>query len=281
MDASVWKIIVERAILRTAEGAITWVTNDDRPAKTLGFSASIDETTTLSFWGYKTNFSYELCLTKETGGEPFIEKKRITTKKNSDGIRCKVLLDAVQRQMVYIPRQAAFDAVVEYLTDPLSGRTDEERELLTERWDKLESLGWDEDFFYYSQTREILRALMKLTADGTITWQVEVHADGEEEWSTEIGSMLSSVLSVKQGLGGMAGHETYQYCLYDSGDGTLSVSEEQDPDMEDVKPPLWSTMNKLHGTILKMNPKRDAEFDAIVRANIVQDILAALDSPSS
>ena len=254
-----------------------WITSDDRPANTLGFMASIDEATTLSFWGYKTNFSYELCLTKEVGGEPFIEKKRITTKKNSDGIRCKLLLDAVQRQMIHVPRKAAFDAVMEYLSNPLVERSDEEEEHLTDRWDKLESLGTN-DFFYYSQTREILRTLMALTANGTITWKVEVQPDGMEEWSTKIGSMLNSSLYVQQNLGG-AGHETYQHSLSSSGTGSFFIWEEQDPDMEDVKPPLWSTMNKLHSKILKMNPTNDVKFDTIVRENIMQDILAALDSP--
>lgn len=277
MDASVWKIVVDRAILRTDEGTIRWIASDGGPAKTLSFVASIDEVTTLSFWGYKSNFSYELCLTKQAEGTPFVEKKRITTKKNSDGIRCKVLLDAVQRQLIHVPRKAAFDAVMEYLTGPLDERSDKQRDYLTERWNKLESLEVN-GFFYYSQTREILRALIALTAEGVITWQVEVQPDGDEEWSTEIGSMLHSRLTVKPSPYG-AGHEAYEHFLYDSGDGTLSVWEEADPDMEDVKPPLWSMMNKLHSMIIKMNPTNDTKFETIVRENIIQDILAALDAP--
>lgn len=277
MDASTWKLVVDRAISRTDAGTLNWSTSDDGPAKTLGFIASIDETTTLSFWGYEANFSYELCLTKQTGGEPFVERKRITTKKKSEGIRCKALLDAVQRQMVHIPRRVAFNAVMEYLADPLANRSNEEREVLMDRWGKLESLGRN-DFFLYSQTREILRKLMTLTSSGTIIWHVEMTTGGEEEWSTDMGELLHADLSVQTPAAG-AGRETYRYSLYDSGHGTLFVSEEQDPDIEDVMPPLWSTMKKLHGTILSMNPTDDTKFEAIVRENIVQEILAALDSP--
>lgn len=45
--------------------------------------AQVDEDTTLSIWGYRTGYSYELSL--ETP-KHFIPPKRVITKQNSEGI---------------------------------------------------------------------------------------------------------------------------------------------------------------------------------------------------
>ncbi|WP_404321304.1 hypothetical protein [Arthrobacter luteolus] len=274
MDDSVWKLVVDRAIAKTDEGTMKWVASNHGPVRTVGFTASIDETTTLSFWGYERNFSYEICLTKETGGEPFVEIKRITTQKKSGGIRCNVLLDAVQRQTIHIPRLDAFKAVMEYVSDPLADRSDETQEDLINRWGKLESLGWN-DFFLYSQTREILRALTTLTTEGTIIWSLDTKTDEEAEWSANVGDLLRSSLSVKD----VSNEEVYAYTLWDVGDGTLWVGEGDEPDAGNAASPLRSPMKKLHEAILRMNPTDDVKFETIVRENIVQEILAALDVP--
>src|SRR5687768_9311139 len=98
MDAEDWKLLVDKAILRTESLDLIWSQCGGAPPKALAFMAPVDEDTTLSIWGYRTGYSYELSLEKETPEHSFFEPKRVTTKQKSEGIDYSGLFRAVQRQ---------------------------------------------------------------------------------------------------------------------------------------------------------------------------------------
>ena len=45
------------------------------PARALSYSTPIDDNTTLSIWGHKTGYSYQLELVKQTPTEPFVSRR--------------------------------------------------------------------------------------------------------------------------------------------------------------------------------------------------------------
>lgn len=277
MDSHTWKLIVDRAIARTASRDIFWVKNNNGPITARSFETTIDESTKLSIWGYSTNFSYELCVTRETADGLFEEKKRVKSKKNADGIRYKDLLDRVLYEVDAIPRDNAFDAVMEYLADPTAKFSTEEKEGLRDRW---AGLGYD-GFFMYEQFGKILDRVTELTAAGTIVWSTDDDADTAASHTASIGEMLVFYMSARQKNGRAAGVYSYDFSISATDYDFFDVDEQQDPDREGHKNPLWSRANTLHEVILKSKSYDDvAKFNEIVRANIFQDVLAALDAPN-
>jgi hypothetical protein len=186
MDANLWKLLVDKVVFRTKSRDLLWSKTNEGPAKTLSFGTSIDDSTSLNIWGYEANYSYELCLIKKTSGEPFEERKRVTVKKNAEGVNFSGLFKAAKKQIEDLTRERAFAAVMEYLADP-TVEDPEKREEFLGRW---AALGYN-NYFPYSQDEKILAVVRDLTAAGSITWEVAEGWDEEPQYfRAEVGDLL-------------------------------------------------------------------------------------------
>lgn len=195
MDSQLWKSLVEKAILRTQSRHLVWVKTNEGPDKALSFGTSIDETTNLNIWGYTTNYSYELVLTQETSAEPFEESIRVTSKKNAQGIDFKSLFDVIQTQTRATVRDSAFEATMEYLTNP-SIEDNAKADELRDRWFALGT-----GVFTYAQDEQILDAVRRLSRSREITWTKQRFDDGGSWFAAEIGDLLDVHLTPVQGAG--------------------------------------------------------------------------------
>ncbi|MET4135378.1 hypothetical protein [Pseudarthrobacter sp. PvP090] len=276
MDAHLWKLLVDKAVLRTKSRDLIWYETSEGPANTLSFGTLIDDSTTLNIWGYESNYSYELCLIKQTTGEPFEERKRATTKKNSDGVNFSGLFEATQLQIKAIARDRAFTAVMEYLADP----TVEDLEKQDEFRDQWGALG-DYGYFLYSHDEKILAAVKDMTAAGSITWSIEDGKDRGEEgqyfWA-EIGDLLYLRLHQSQTPRRAAGTTSYRFGIGATSDEPFDVEVKLSPDTKKQTRPLWLIADELHTIISKTIHEDEAKFNQIVRDNIIHDILASLDN---
>ncbi len=118
LSAADWQKIVGLAIERTEEGDLSWVEDRRGPARALSYSTPIDDNATLSIWGHKTGYSYQLELVKQTPTEPFVSRKRATTKKSSDGVDFSGLFRAIPRSISDAKRKRVFNAFEALLRDP-------------------------------------------------------------------------------------------------------------------------------------------------------------------
>lgn len=276
MDADIWKLLVDKVVSRTQSRDLLWSKTDEGPANTLSFGTSIDDSTTLNIWGYKANYSYELCLIKQTAGEPFEERKRVTVKKNAEGINFSGLFEAAKKQIRDLPRERAFAAVMEYLTDP----TVEDPEKQDELRDKWGELG-DDGFFLYSQDEKILRAARDMTAAGSITWSAEEYSgdDGQYFWA-EIGKLLHFRFHPTQRPGRVSGVTSYTFSVGATGDEPFDADVELNPDSKQQQErALWVIADDIHKIIFKTAHEDEVKFNKIVRDDIIHDILVSLDSP--
>ncbi|QYF91078.1 hypothetical protein [Arthrobacter sp. PAMC25284] len=279
MDANLWELLVDKAIRKTKSKGLLWSTTDRGPDNTRSYETAIDENTTLSIWGYERNYSYELCLDKRMEGGSFEERKRVTVKKNAQGIDFSGLFKAVQDQISSAVRERAFNAVVQYLSNPKGIDSEKESEL----YECMDALG-DRDYFLYSQDEEILSLVRDLTATGSIAWKLQAdddrdgqyfHADIGQDDEKGILGLYVSLLAVP--ASSKAGATIYTFGLMN--EGIFDV--EMTIDARNKRAPrLWKIANEIHVTVSKKAREDDVEFRKIVRNNIVHDILASLDRPS-
>jgi hypothetical protein len=274
MDAEVWKLVVEKAILRTKSRDLLWSRSSEGPDRSKSFQAPIDGSTTLNIWGHESGYSYEMCLIRETGGEPFTEKKRVTTKNSSEGIDYSGLFKAVQRQIPDIARERCFDAIIEYMADPA---VDPERyDDFIDRWWGIGHYG----FLTIEQWDKILCLVKNMTSSEGIDWSVDQDGDEEVSYSADLGELLQFSLRPSQARGRVAGTYSYSFHIDGSGDQDFCVSLEQDPGNARIRRPLWSKLDELHGIVLRQCLEEKLKFNKIVRDDIIHDILASLDAPS-
>lgn len=274
MDAHLWKLLVDKAVSRTKSRDLLWSQTHEGPANTLSFGTSIDDSTTLNIWGHKTNYSYELCLIKQTAGEPFEERKRVTLKKNAEGIDFSGLFEAAKKQTSDLPRERAFAAVMEYLADP-TVKDLEKQDELRDQWGEL----GDDGYFLYSQDEKILTAARDMTAEGTITWTPEEYSDGAGYFRAEVGELLSFLLQPTQRPGRASGSTSYTFSVSATGDELYADVELNAYSKHEQERALWVIADEIHTIILKSTREEEAKFNKIVRDNIIHDILASLDSP--
>jgi hypothetical protein len=277
MDASLWKLLVEKVISRTKSRDLLWSKTDEGPANTLSFGTSIDDRTTLNIWGYKANYSYELCLVKQTEGEPFEERKRVTLKKNAEGISFSGLFEAAKKQVEVLVRERAFTALMEYLADPTIEDPEQQEEFL-DRW---ASLGYD-NYFTYSQDEKILAVLRDMTAAGSITWSLsdgnDVDEEGQHFWA-EVGDLLYLTFHTSQTPGRAQGATSYRFCISSTDDSDSDIEMQIGHGTKDYERPRRLFSDELRTLILKKVHEDEVMFNEIVRNNIIHDILASLDSP--
>ena len=277
MDANLWKLLVDKVVSRTKSRDLLWSKTDEGPANTLSFGTSIDDSTTLNIWGYEANYSYELCLIKQTAGQPFEERKRVTVKKNAEGVNFSGLFEAAQEQIENLTRERAFAAVMEYLADPTVEDPEKQEEFL-DRW---AALGYN-NYFLYSQAEKILAVVRDMTAAGSITWTVGDGKDrgGEGQYFfADVGDLLSLLFHPHQAPGTAQGATSYEFCIMSSDDSDSDIEMKIGHAMKDYERPRRLLAVELNTIILKTVHEDEAKFNKIVRDNIVHDILASLDSP--
>lgn len=286
MDANLWKQIVDKAISRTRSRNLLWSKSDRGPDKALSFEASIDEHTTLNIWGYEKNYSYELCLTKQTMGDPFEERKRVTTKGSAEGIDFRGLFKAAQSQSSTIVRERAFNAVLDFLSNPtvIDPNTEEvispENEL--ERSGDLSAMG--RGWFTHSEDEEILALVRDLTAAGSIPWTFSKTEDSDEQtFSALVGDSndegdycLFLALRVGPTSSKTSGKVVYNFELQH---GSLFWVDVELRPTDKLARQSWLLASEIHTIVSKQVRHDEEEFNKIVRDNIVHEILASLDDP--
>lgn len=275
IDASRWKLLVDKAILRTETRDLQWSETDEGPANTLSFGASIDGRTTLNVWGYQANYSYELSLIRHTDGEPFAERKRVTVKSQAEGIDFKGLLDAARGQVENLVRERAFAAVMDYLADPTAKDPEQQEEFL-DRW---AALGYN-NFFNYSQDESIFAIVNDLTAAGSITWTVSENEDldaGGQCFLAEVGDLLSLTFHSNQASAKAASATTYTFCLSSTDDSDSDIEMQIGIGRADYERTRRLLADELHTHILKKVHEGEAMFNEIVRNSTFDEILASLD----
>lgn len=277
MDANQWKLLVDKVILRTKVGDLLWSRTDEGPAKTLSFGASIDDSTRLNIWGYKTNYSYELYLIKETPGEPFEFRKRVTVKKNAEGINFDGLLDAAKKQIEDLIRERAFVAVMAYLAGPTVEDPEKQEEFL----DPWAALGYN-NYFTYAQDEKILTAVRDMTAAGSITWTVDDGVGRDEEgqfFSANVGDLLYLTFNPRQTPGRTSGAASYRFCMMTNDDNDNDIEMKISHTTKDFERPRRLLAIELNTIILKNVDEDEAKFNKIVQDSIFHEILASLDGP--
>lgn len=273
MDVQLWKLLVEKAILRTKSRDLLWSKTSEGPNNAVSFGAPIDDSTTLNIWGHKTNYSYELLLTKELSGETFEERKRVTAKKDSEGIDFKGLLDTVQAETQAMVRENVFAAVMEYLDNP-AVEDPETQEKFRDRWSELGDLG----YFLYSQDEKILTAVRDMTAEGSISWTAE-EVNGRRYFGAKIGELLDVRLEPSLTKGRFSSANSYTFEISGTDDEPFYPDVRLSPDPKERHRPVWLVADELHTLISEKISDDKDEFNKIVRNSIVHDILSALDAP--
>lgn len=277
IDASRWRLLVDKAVLRTKSRDLLWFETDEGPANALSFGTSIDARTTLNVWGHKANYSYELSLKRETDGEPFEERKRVTVKSQADGIDFKGLLDAAKEQIENLVRERAFVAVMDYLADP-TGEDPEQQEEFLDRW---ATLGYN-NHFNYSQCENILAMVSDMTAARSITWTVSDNEDLDAEgecFSAEVGELLSLTFHSSQASERAASTTTYRFCLSSTDDSDSDIEMQIGPGRSDYERPRRLLADELHALILEKVHENDVMFNQIVRNSTFDEVIASLDVP--
>ncbi|MDN4611478.1 hypothetical protein [Arthrobacter burdickii] len=252
----------------------------------LSFEASIDVNTTLSIWGYEKNYSYELCRTRRTAGEPFKESIRVTAKDKANGIDFSGLFKAARAQSSNVIRERAFNAVIDYLTNPtkVNPRTNEvvHPENEGERWDDLQAMSFSGQFTY-SQDEEILALVKNLTAEGSILWTLTT-SDGEGEFfSAYVGDSdedgchnLYLSLEVAETTTRVNGKVTYNFEIQN--DPNFLVRTVIKPTNKQSQK-SWQLASEIHSILAKQVRNDEEAFKKIISDDIVNDVLASLDEP--
>lgn len=277
IDASRWKLLVDKAILRTKTRDLLWSETNEGPANTLSFGTSFDGSATLNIWGYKANYSYELSLIRHTDGEPFEARKRVTVKSQTEGIDFKGLLEAAKEQIENLVRERAFAAVMDYLADPTAEDPEQQEEFL-DRW---AALGYN-NYFNYSQDENILAIVNDLTAAGSITWTVSDNEDPDAEGTyflAEVGELLSLTFHSSQASEKAASATTYTFCLSSTDDSDSDIEMQIGPARADYERPRRLHADELHALILEKVHEDEVMFNQIVRNSTFDEIVASLDVP--
>lgn len=270
MDANLWKLLVDKVIRKTKSRDLLWSATSHGPAKTLSFGTSIDDNTTLNIWGYETNYSYELCLTKQTAGEPFEERKRVTTKKGAEGIEFSGLFKTAQSQVADVIRERACDAIMESLANPPVADSKEEDDIC----DRLEAFG-DKHYFYYSQDEKVLALVRDLTVAGSIPWEYTKDDEEGEYFSADI-ARFGPYLSLRATrTSPKAVSRRYSFGIMH--EGSFNADVEIEP-TKAVTRNLCLIADDIYAIVSKMVRDDEAEFEKIVSGNIINDIFSSLDN---
>lgn len=279
MDANQWKLLVDKVILRTKSRDLLWSRTDEGPAKTLSFGVSFGDDTRLNIWGYKNNYSYELLVIKETSGEPFIDRKRVTVKKNAEGINFNGLFETAKKQIEDLTRERAFAALMDYLANPTADDRDMQQDFL----DPWEALGHN-NYFSYAQDEEILTKVRDMTAAGSIIWTID---DGEslardgQSFFAEVGAHLYLSFYPRPLAGGSLGATTYLFIIssMDDSDSDTDIEMKIRHTAKGQEQPSWLLAVELNTIILKNVHENEAKFNKIVLDNVFHEILESLDRP--
>lgn len=283
VDTNLWKQIVDKAILKTISRDLVWSKSDPGTSGARSFETLIDNSTTLSVRGHVSKYSYELCLTKQTLGEPFEERIQVTTKSRAEGIDFKGLFQAVQNQARIVVCERAFNAVLDFLNNPtvLDPETEEVVFPDNER-ERSADLNAMVGLFSYSQDEEILAHVRDLTAAGSISWTFSKPDDGDEQFfsadvgdSTEDGfCSLGLSFRVIPSNSKTVRKVTYNFTLQHEPSFWIDVYIK--PTNKRAKE-SWILASEIHSIVSRQVRNEDEEFKKIVRDNIMQEILASLD----
>lgn len=279
MDADHWKQIVDKVIRRTKSRDLLWTATNEGPDRTLSFSTSFDETTTLNIWGYEKNYSYEMRLIKQTAGEPFNESKRATSKDKAEGIDFRGLFEAAKHQIWDIARENAYETVMDYLTEATSGEHGEEADL-EEPLHPVTELGamGHGPHFLYSEDAEMIALLRDKTAAGAIRWSfVETDTGGVQTLHADLQELIVLLECKAKDKSGEAMRNS-EYVLDVSNDRAFWARAFMTRNHKDTHD-MWLIADEIHSIVAAQSRKDDAAFEKIVRENIVHEILASLDDP--
>lgn len=277
MDSNLWKLLVDKAISRTKSGDLMWSKSSEGPTHTLSFVTSIDASTTLNIWGYEANYSYELHLTKQTVGESFEERKRVTLRKNAEGINFNGLFKAARGQVAAVPRDRAFAILKEYLADPKVLDQEKQEEFL-EQWAKL---GYG-NFFSYAQAEEILSLIKDRTVGRSIAWTA---GDGKERdseglfYTADVGELIYLLFHPHVAPGKGPRSTTFELCIMSNDDNDNEIEMHISPTAKEHARRRRLLAEELHASILDSVREVDAKFDKIVREDTFHEILKSLDTP--
>lgn len=278
-----WKMIVEAARERTASFDLDWVVTEDGPARTLSFGASIDDATTLSIWGYTTSYSYQLQLTK-TGPEGilFQDAKRATSKKNAGDIDFSGLFKAIrehmtqkERRAVEANRDAAFSLIRGYVENPPECEGDVGRIALAARLVQM-----DPDPFTVKQWLQFVDVLKGATEARAIEWTREEEVD--ETFSATVGELRVE-------LSGSRSSDSEPFTFYldilasGGGDVGPAFGAETDDERLDGKNRQYPAYRSLKGLFEQVSApfeQQKAQFQQIVKDDIVHGVLASLGASS-
>lgn len=277
MDANLWKLLVDKAISRTKSGDLMWSKSNEGPTHALSFVASIDASTTLNIWGYESNYSYELHLTKQTLGEPFEERKRVTLRKNAESINFSGLFETAREQVAAVPRDRVFDILTEYLADPQGLDQKRQRELL-EQWAKL---GYG-NYLSYPQSEEVLSIIKDRTGERSIVWTPE---DGEERdgegtfYVADVGELVHLLFHPHVAPGKGRRSTMFEFCIMSNDEHDNDFEMRIRPTVKEHARRRRLLAQELYASILDSVREEGAKFDKIVREDTFHEILKSLDSP--
>lgn len=281
MDGEHWKLIVDKVIRRTKSRDLRWAVTNEGPDRTLSFSTSIDETTTLNIWGYEKNYSYELRLIKQTAGQPFNESKRATRKDKAEGIDFRGLFEAAKHQVWDIAREDAYETVMAYLAEATSAERGAEAGL-EEPSHPVSDLGamGHGRYFLYSEDAELIALLRDRTAAGAIHWSfVEANTGGVQTLQADLQDLTVLLECKAKGKAGEATRNS-EYVLDVSNDGDFWARAFMARNQKNTHD-MWLLADEIHSIVAAQSREEDAAFEKIVRESLIHEILASLDDPKN
>lgn len=273
MDAEHWKVLVDKAILGTQSFDLIWSECGGAPPNALAFMAPVDEDTTLSIWGYRTGYSYELSL--ENPKYPPIEPKRVTTKEKSEGIDYSGLFRAAQRQIESARTNKTFKTLMDYIADPAAISS---QDGFPYRWSQLD----DSVDVSSEQWAELLAMLTNMTKRGALIWQVttekEIGQEVEsEDYKAEMGDHLTLSFAAGPTPGFVKGTYDYGFSV-DNHEGFV-LEIDLGPNQKSALLNVRHGLEDLHQALARPLREEANKFEKIVEADMINRILAAFDKP--
>lgn len=280
LTADDWKLIVKAAIERTSSAGLEWSETDEGPENTRSFVASVDDATTLSIWGYRTGYSYQLDLVKQGPSEVAFEAtKRATTKKNSEGVDFAGLFKAAQRHVLLAAEQAAKanrDMGFSFLMEYVKAFGDEATQAAMAGLHRLAELEPIADFST-EQWLHFIATVKERTDAAALTWTKD------EESVDDVYEARMGALKIDLAASRASSSEPYTYYIGVESDGEWDVdgvvgyeTDDERLDGRNRQFPAYSSLKGLHDTVSRPFHEQDAKFQKIVKDDVVHGILTSL-----